>query len=152
MNKNKTYEVTYRIPFIVSQQKMNSNFIKLHKKIIQLKPGLHKRSLEYLVSKEHNVEAKTVDKSVNDILSNVMNKVSKRNIEALGKVQFSARIDFSADGGLRIAEIENINSIEPVKLDSYVESELDPLLCKMRTTKKTTVNLPFFRSKRDLYA
>ena len=60
----------------------------------------------------------------------------------------SARIDFSADGGLRIAEIENINSIEPVKLDSYVESELDPLLCKMGTTKKTTINLQFFRSKR----
>ena len=136
MNKNKTYEVTYRIPFIVSQQKMNSNFIKLHKEIIQLKSELHKRSLEYLVSKEHNVEAKTVNKSVNDVLSNVMNKVSKCNIEALGKVQFSARIDFSVDGRLRIAEVENINNIEPVKLDSYVESELDPLLCKMRTAKK----------------
>ena len=34
---NKTYEVTYRIPFIVSQQKMNDSFIKLHKEIIQLK-------------------------------------------------------------------------------------------------------------------
>ena len=115
---------------------MNSNFIKLHKEIIQLKSELHKRSLEYLVSKEHNVEAKTVNKSVNDVLSNVMNKVSKCNIEALGKVQFSARIDFSVDGRLRIAEVENINNIEPVKLDSYVESELDPLLCKMRTAKK----------------
>ena len=30
---NKTYEVTYRIPFIVSQQTMNSNFIKLHREI-----------------------------------------------------------------------------------------------------------------------
>ena len=29
---------------------------------------------------------------------NVMNKVSKRNIEALGKVEFSARINFSVDG------------------------------------------------------
>ena len=54
---NKTYEVTYRIPFIVSQQKMNNSFIKLHKEIIQLTSELHKRSSEYLVSKEHNVEA-----------------------------------------------------------------------------------------------
>ena len=30
---NKTYEVTYRIPFIVSQQTLNTNFIKLHKEI-----------------------------------------------------------------------------------------------------------------------
>ena len=49
--------------------------------------------------------------------------ISKRNIEALGKVQFSARIDFSADGGLRIGEIKDISNIEPIltKLDSYVE-------------------------------
>ena len=47
-----------------------------------------------------------------------MIKVSKRNIEALGRGKFSARIDFSADGGLRIAEIENINNIEVTKLDS----------------------------------
>jgi len=95
---NKTYEVTYRVPFIVSQQKMNQSFIKLHEEIIQLKSELHKRSYEYLASKEHYVEPKAVDKSVNDVLINVMNKVSKRNIEALGKVEFSARIDFSADG------------------------------------------------------
>lgn len=34
--------------------------------------------------------------------------MSKRNIEVLGKVNFSAKIDFSADGGLRIGEIEHI--------------------------------------------
>ena len=36
-----------------------------------------------LASKEHYVEPKAVDKSVNDVLINVMNKVLKRNIEAL---------------------------------------------------------------------
>ena len=54
---NKTYAVTYRISFIVSQQTMNSNFVKPHKEIIQLKPELHKRSLSYLTSKAHNVES-----------------------------------------------------------------------------------------------
>jgi hypothetical protein len=76
---NKPYEVTYRIPFIVSQQKMNASFIKLHEEIIQLKSELHKRSYEYLASREHYVEPKAVDKSVNDVLINVMNKVSKLN-------------------------------------------------------------------------
>ena len=52
---------------------MNNSFIKLHKEIIQLKSELHKRSL---VSKEHHVEPKTVDKSVNDVLINVINKFS----------------------------------------------------------------------------
>ena len=55
----------------------------------------------------------------------VINKVSKRNIEALRKVEFSTRIDFSADGGLRIAEIENITNIEATKLDSnFIPNEL----------------------------
>ena len=83
---NKTYERTYRIPFIVSQQKMNNSFIKLHKEIIQLKSELHKRSSEYLESEKHDIESRTVDRAVNDVLSNVISKVSKRNIEALGKV------------------------------------------------------------------
>jgi hypothetical protein len=55
---NKAYEITYRIPFIVSQQTLNNNFIKLHKEIIQLKSELHRRSREYLISREYNVEAK----------------------------------------------------------------------------------------------
>ena len=68
-----------------------------------------------------------------------MGKGSKRNIEALGKVQFSARMDFSADGGLRIGEIEDISNIESTKSyeesDSYIENELKPLLCRMPTAK-----------------
>ena len=50
---NKAYEITYRIPFIVFQQTLNNNFIKLHKEIIQLKSQLHQRSLEYLISNDH---------------------------------------------------------------------------------------------------
>ena len=53
---------------------MNSSFIKLHKKIIQLKSELHKRSLADLNSKEQNVEVKDVDKAVDDVLSNVMKR------------------------------------------------------------------------------
>jgi hypothetical protein len=53
---------------------MNSNFIKLHKEIIQLKSELHKRSVEYLISKEYNVEAKAIDKAVDDVLSNVIKR------------------------------------------------------------------------------
>ena len=75
---------------------MNDCFIKLHREIIQLKSELHKRSLKRLESEKHDIESKVLDKAVNDVLSNVINKVSKRNIEALGKVEFSA------DGGLRI--------------------------------------------------
>ena len=115
---NKTYEVTYRIPFIVSQQKMNDSFVKLQREIIQLKSELHKMSLKRLESEKHNIGPEILEKSVNDVLSSVINKVSKRNIEALGKVEFSARIDFSAGGGLRIAEIENITNIQATKLDS----------------------------------
>ena len=76
---------------------MNKNFIKLHKEIIQLKSELHQRSLKYLISKEHNVGAKDIDNAVDDVLNNVIGKVSKRNIEALGRVNFSARIDFSVE-------------------------------------------------------
>ena len=60
---------------------MNKSFIKLHEEIIQLKSELHRRSYGYLKSKENYVEPKDVDKDVNDVLINVINKVSKRNIE-----------------------------------------------------------------------
>jgi len=90
---------------------------------------------------------------VSNVLSNVINKVSKRNIEALGKVSFSARIDFSADGGLRIAEIENINNIKARRLNSnYIKNELDPLLCKIRTAKqKQLLTSHFLDLKQNLY-
>lgn len=72
---NKTYKVTYRIPFIVSQQKLNNNFIKLNEEIIQLKSELHKRSIEYLKTKNYGVESKDVDKAVSNVLSNAIGKI-----------------------------------------------------------------------------
>jgi hypothetical protein len=39
-------------------------------------------------------------------------KVSKRNLKGFFKVNFSTKIDFSADGGLRIGEIKHMESIE----------------------------------------
>ena len=108
---------------------MNDCFIKLHSEIIQLKSELHRRSKMRLEFEKHNIDNETLDKSVNDVLNSVMNKVSKRNIEALGKVQFSARIDFSVDGRLRIGEIGDINNIESKTLDeesdSYIENQLE---------------------------
>ena len=149
---NKTYEVTYRIPFIVSQQTLNENFIKLHKEIIQLKSELHHRSSKYLMSKDYNVEAKDIDKAVDDVLSNVIGKVSKRNIEALGRVSFSARIDFSMEGGLRIAEIENVTNIETSEIsDSYIQDELEPLLYKMRTAKQKQLLASHFLDLKEIY-
>ena len=44
---------------------------------------LHKRTRNYLISK-----AKEIDRAVDNVLSNVITKVSKRNIETLGKVRF----------------------------------------------------------------
>ena len=92
---NKTYEVTYRVPFIVSQQRVNQNFIKLNEEIIQLKRELKIRSENYMMKKHDNVEPEGVETAVNDVFKNVIGKLSKRNMEALVKVNsFYARIFF----------------------------------------------------------
>ena len=41
---NKTYETTYRVPFIVSQQRLNKKFIMMNNEIIQLRSELLERS------------------------------------------------------------------------------------------------------------
>lgn len=136
---NTAYETTYRVPFIVSQQKVNKSFIKLNNEIIQLKIELKKRSEDYLKSKRADIETETIEIAVEDVLKNVMNKVSKRNIEALGRFQFSAKIDFSVQGGLKIGEIEHVESIESTskgELDEIIESELDEIFATIRLTKK----------------
>ena len=62
-------------------------------------------------------------------------------------MEFSARIDFSADGGLRIAEIENISNIQATKPDSY-SNELEKLLNNLRTEKqKQLLSSHFFDLK-----
>ena len=149
---NTAYEVTYRIPFIVSQQKMNASFIKLHEEIIQLKSELHKRSYDYLSSKKDYTDYKDIDRSVNDVLVNVINKVSKRNIEALGRVEFSARINFSANDGLRIEEVENVTSIEPRKLNvDFTPNELEVILTKIRTKKQKELLTSHFFDLKHIY-
>ena len=74
---NKPYEVTYKVPFIISQQKLNKNFIKLNEEIIELKSKLHKRSVERLKKQSRSIESKDIDKAVNDVLSNVISKSFK---------------------------------------------------------------------------
>jgi hypothetical protein len=70
----KPYEITYKVLFIVSRQKLNKNLIKLNEKIIELKSELHKRSMERLKNQSNNVESKEIDKAVNDFLKNVIGK------------------------------------------------------------------------------
>ena len=62
-----------------------------------------------------------------------MGKVSKRNIEALGKVNFSAKIDFCADGGLKIGETENIQHSENIQYEEPYTDELNKILHKPKS-------------------
>ena len=65
---------------------------------------------EFLVINSEQVKNRSIEvHDVNRVFNDVISKVSKRNIEALGKVNFSAKIDFSVEGGLKIAEIEHID-------------------------------------------
>ena len=101
------------MPFIVSQQRLNKKFIMMNNEIIQLRSELLERSRNYLLNKENvtnNTKSEGVENAIDYVFNDVISKVSKRNIEALGKVNFSAKIDFSVDGGLKIAEIEHIES------------------------------------------
>lgn len=138
---NKTYETTYRVPFVVSQQRINKSFIKLNNEIIQLKRELRKRSNDYLEKKKDKtdpVQNEDVETAIDNVFSSVMSKVSKRNIEALGKVNFSAKIDFSVDGGLKIGEIEHIENVESLystKRKDYT-TELEEIFNSVRLTRK----------------
>ena len=136
---NKTYETTYRVPFIVSQQRINKKFIMMNNEIIQLKSELLKRSNDYLEKRKNetpHVPVETIEASIDHLFNNVMGKVSKRNIEALGKVNFSAKIDFSVDGGLKIGEIENIQHIENIQYEEVYMDELNKIFNSVRLNKK----------------
>lgn len=135
---NKTYETTYRVPFIVSQQRLNKKFIMMNNEIIQLRSELLERSRNYLLNKENvtnNTTPESVESAIDYVFTDVISKVSKRNIEALGKVNFSAKIDFSVDGGLKIAEIEHIENIESRQPLEYT-NELTEIFNSIRLTKK----------------
>jgi|MDTG01.1.fsa_nt_gb hypothetical protein len=133
---NKTYETTYRVPFIVSQQRLNKKFIMMNNEVIQLRSELLARSKNYLIKKENNnTTSEGVENAIDHVFNDVISKVSKRNIEALGRVEFSARIDFSIDGGLKIAEIERIENIESRQPLEYT-NELTKIFNSIRLTKK----------------
>lgn len=151
---NKTYEITYKVPFIVSQQKISKNFIRLNQEIIQLKSELRKRSIAHLKGKgkTSDIELDNVEEAINGVLNSVVGKVSKRNIEALGRVQFSARIDFSAECGLTIDEISNITNIEPNNLNrDYVDGNLKLLLNKVRTKKQKQLLELHYHNLKQIY-
>jgi hypothetical protein len=73
-------------------------------------------------------------------------------MKALGKVQFSAKIDFSYEHGLTIEEINNINSIEPNRLDEEcVDRDLQLLMVKMRTKKQKQLLELDFSNLKQIY-
>ena len=82
-----------------------------------------------------NTTSEGVENAIDYVFNDVISKVSKRNIEALGKVNFSAKIDFSVEGGLKIAEIEHIENIEPNQPLEYT-NELTKIFNSIRLTKK----------------
>jgi hypothetical protein len=62
---------------------------------------LRKRSKDYIKNKENktiSVQLENVETALDHVFSDVMSKLSKRNIEVLGKFNFSAKIDFSVNG------------------------------------------------------
>ena len=71
----------------------------LTNEVVKEQSELLKRSNDYLEKRKNetdHIPVEGIEASIDHLFSNVMGKVSKRNIEALGKVNFSAKIDFSA--------------------------------------------------------
>lgn len=72
---NKTYETTYRVPFIVSQQRLNKKFITMNNEIIQLKSELLERSRNYLLNKKdvtNNTTSEGVENGIDYVLNDVI--------------------------------------------------------------------------------
>ena len=65
------------------------------------------------------------------------------------------RIDFSAKGGLRVGEINNINNIESKtlaeKADSYIENQLESLLFRIRTAKQKQLLKSHFKNLNETF-
>ena len=75
-------------------------------------------------------------------------------MDALVTVNFSSIIDFSAEGGVRVEEIEhigNIDSTEKQTLDSH-KLELNKISVILPQKAKRIFNLSFFKLKRDLFS
>jgi len=77
---NKAYETTYRVPFIVSQQRLNKKFIMRNNEIIQLRAELLERSRNYLLNKEKvtdNTTSEGVENAIDYVFNDVISKVVK---------------------------------------------------------------------------
>jgi uncharacterized protein YajQ (UPF0234 family) len=88
--------------------------------------------------KSTNIQLEEIEGAINGVFKNVTSKVSKRNIDTPIKVNFSSRIDFLAEEGVRIEEIEHIKNIESTKkrtLDSH-ELKLNKMFDNIRLTGK----------------
>ena len=82
-------------------------------------------------------------------------------MDALGKVNFSAKIDFSAERGIKIAEIEHIENINSLRertpdeqeLYSAYKAELDKIFDCLRLNKKQKelLNLHFLSLKETYF-
>ena len=72
---NETYETTYRVPFIVSQQRINKKFIMMNNEIIQLKTELRKRSKDYIENKRKetdDMQAESIEAAIDHVFSDVI--------------------------------------------------------------------------------
>tara|TARA_B110000046_G_scaffold62583_1_gene70120 strand:- start:2523 stop:3350 length:828 start_codon:yes stop_codon:yes gene_type:complete len=80
---NKAYETTYRVPFIVSQQRLNKKFIMMNNEIIQLRAELLERSRNYLLNKEKvtdNTTSEGVENAIDYVFNDVISKVCQNVI------------------------------------------------------------------------
>jgi hypothetical protein len=83
------------------------------------------------------IQSENIEDAINNVFNKVTTRVSRRNIKALGKVNFLAKIDFSVDDELRIAKIHDIDLIEPLySTKELYEDELNILFNSTRLTKK----------------
>jgi len=107
--------VTYRVPFIVSQQRVNQSFIKLNEEIIQLKRELKLRSEDYMKKKYANIEPEGVEIAVNDVLKSVMGKI---NSKVITNIQFFIKISHM----LKKICVITVSSFVPITKDHLKKS------------------------------
>tara|TARA_B110000459_G_C16589209_1_gene485307 strand:- start:209 stop:592 length:384 start_codon:yes stop_codon:yes gene_type:complete len=79
-------------------------------------------------------------------------KLSKRNMDALVTVNFSSIIDFSAEGGVRVEEIEHIGNIDSTEKQTLDSHKLELNKISVRLIKKQKEFLTFhFLSLKETY-
>ena len=70
-------------------------------------------------------------------------KLSKRNMDALVTVNFSSIIDLSAEGGVRVEEIEHIGNIDSTEKQTLDSHKLELNKISVRLIKKQNEFLTF---------